>query len=127
MSELILEKETYEILGACFEVYRDKGHGFLEPVYPECMEIELALRHVPFTSQTSLPLNYKGVALKQTYRADLLCFGKVLVELKAVSHLIDEHRSQVLNYLRATGLSVGLLVNFGHHPRIEHERFVITR
>lgn len=127
MNKLKFEQETYAILGACFEVYKDKGHGFLEPVFQECLEIELALQKIPFEAQKVLPLSYKGVSLKQGYRADLICFGKVLVELKAVSRIIDEHRSQVLNYLHATGLEVALLINFGHFPKIEHERFVLTR
>jgi GxxExxY protein len=127
MSKLLLEDETYAILGACFAVYKDKGHGFLEPVYQECMEIELQQRGIPFTAQTLLPLTYKGVPLKQGYRADLICNGQILVELKAVSRIVDEHRAQLLNYLNATGIQVGLLVNFGHAPKIEHERFVLTR
>ena len=127
MSKLLLENETYAILGACFEVYKDKGHGFLEPVYQECLEIELKQRGIPFTAQTMLPLTYKGVSLKQGYRADLICYSQILVELKALSRIVDEHRAQVLNYLNATGIQVGLLVNFGHSPKIEHERYVLTR
>jgi GxxExxY protein len=127
MSKLLLEDETYAILGACFEVYKDKGHGFLEPVYQECLEIELKQRGIPFSAQIMLPLMYKGVPLKQGYRADLICNGQILVELKALSRIVDEHRAQVLNYLNATGIQVGLLVNFGHSPKIEHERYVLTR
>jgi GxxExxY protein len=127
MSKLLLEDETYAILGACFEVYKDKGHGFLEPVYQECLEIELKQRGIPFSAQIMLPLTYKGVPLKQGYRADLICNGQILVELKALSRIVDEHRAQVLNYLNATGIQVGLLVNFGHSPKIEHERYVLTR
>ena len=127
MGKLLFENETYAILGACFEVYKDKGHGFLEPVYQECLEIELRQRKIPFETQVILPLAYKGVPLRQGYRADLVCHGQILVELKAVSRIVDEHRAQVLNYLNATALSIGLLVNFGHAPKIEHERFVLTR
>ena len=125
MSKLILEKETYEILGACFDVYREKGCGFLEAVYQECLEIEFDLRGVPAKPLVTLPLSYKGRPLKKRYEADFVCYGKVLVELKAVSALADEHRAQVQNYLHATGLKVGLLVNFGHFPKVEHERFVL--
>ena len=125
MTKLIQEKETYEILGACFEVYREKGCGFLEAVYQECLAIEFVLRGVPARSLVPLPLTYKGKQLTKEYVSDFICFGTVLLELKAVSKLADEHRAQVQNYLHATGLRVGLLVNFGHCPLLEHERFVL--
>ena len=121
------KNETYQIIGACFEVYKEKGCGFLESVYQECMELELGLQNIPFVPKQSLRLSYKGRPLKHTYEPDLLCFGKVVVELKAVSALTDEHRAQLLNYLNATGLDVGLLVNFGHFPGLEYERFANTR
>ena len=123
--ELIHQNETYQILGACFEVYKDKGCGFLEAVFQECLEIEFELRAIPARSQVQLPLSYKGRPLRQRYIADFICFDKVLVEIKAVSKLTDEHRAQLQNYLHATGLKVGLLVNFGHFPKVEHERFVL--
>ena len=123
MSKLILEEETYQILGACFEVYREKGSGFLEAVYQECLELEFGLRGIPAKALVPLPLAYKERPLKKGYEADFVCYEKVLVEIKAVSQLTDEHRAQVLNYLNATGLKVGLLVNFGHFPLVEHERF----
>jgi hypothetical protein len=123
--KLILEKETYEILGACFEVYREKGCGFLEAVYQECLSLELELRGVPAQSAVPLALTYKGRSLKKGYEADFICYDKVLLEIKAVSALADEHRAQIQNYLHATGLKVGLLVNFGHYPKVEHERFVV--
>lgn len=125
MSKLMLEKETYEILGACFEVYKEKGGGFLEAVYQECLEIEFELRGLPARALVPLPLTYKERLLKKKYEADFICFDTVLVELKAVSKITDEHRAQVQNYLNATGLRVGLLVNFGHFPLVEHERFAL--
>ena len=125
MSKLLLEKETYEILGACFEVYKEKGCGFLEAVYQECLEIEFELRGLPARALVPLPLTYKERLLKKKYEADFICFDTVLVELKAVSKITDEHRAQVQNYLNATGLRVGLLVNFGHFPLVEHERFAL--
>jgi GxxExxY protein len=125
MSRLMLEKETYDILGACFEVYKEKGCGFLEAVYQECLEIEFELRGLPAQALVPLALTYKGRPLKKSYEADFICFGTVLVELKAVSKLADEHCAQVQNYLNATGLRVGLLVNFGHYPMVEHERFAL--
>lgn len=125
MSKLILEQETHRILGACFEVYKEKGCGFVEPVYQECLELELASQGIEFLAQREIGLSYKGRPLRQIYRADFVCFGKVLVEIKAVSALVDEHRAQLMNYLRAAGLKVGLLINFSHYPGVEHERFVI--
>ena len=122
-----LKNETYQILGSCFEVYNEKGCGFLEPVYQECLEIELGLQGIPFTAQKSLSLEYKGRTLKKTYAPDFICFGKVIVEIKAVSNIIDEHRAQLLNYLNATGMPVGLLVNFGHYPKLEYERLANTK
>lgn len=125
MNKLIHEELTYKILGACFEVYREKGCGFLEGVYQECLEYEFELQGLEARSLVQIPLSYKGRPLTKSYIADFVCFGQVLLELKAVSALIDEHRAQVQNYLHATGLRVGLLVNFGHYPKIEHERFVL--
>jgi GxxExxY protein len=87
--------------------------------------LELASQAIDFVAQKEIGLSYKGRTLKQTYRADFICFGKVIVEIKAVSGLTDEHRAQIMNYLRANGIRVGLLVNFGHYPGVEHERFVI--
>ena len=125
MVNLINETETYEILGACFEVYKTKGCGFLEAVFQECLEIEFQLRGIPARSQVPMGLESKGRPLRQGYVADFICFDRVIVELKAVSRLADEHRAQIQNYLHATGLKTGLLVNFGHYPKIEHERFVV--
>ena len=125
MTNLIHEKESYEILGACFEVYKDKGCGFLEGVFQECLVIEFALRRIPARAQVPMRLEYKGHPLKQSYIADFIGYDKVIVELKAVSKLADEHRAQIQNYLNATRLQLGLLVNFGHFPKVEHERFVL--
>jgi GxxExxY protein len=125
MGDLLYERESYEIRGAIFEVYREKGCGFLEPVYQECLEKEFRLRGVPFSSQCELRLTYKGEPLVQTYKADLICHDRIIVELKAVKEISPEHRAQVFNYLKATGLRLGLLVNFGHHPQVEIERIVL--
>lgn len=121
---LVFEEETYKLLGACFEVYKDKGCGFLEAVYQECLEIELGFQQLPFLPQSELQLTYKGKILKQRYVPDFICFDKIILEIKAVSKLADEHRAQVHNYLKATGYKVGMLVNFGHYPKVEHERIV---
>jgi len=126
-TELIFKEESYRIIGACFEVYREKGCGFLETVYQECMEIELQLQGVPFVARKSLALEYKGTPLRARYEPDFICFDQIILELKAVSELADEHRAQVLNYLKATGLRLGLLVNFGHYPKAQVERIVAER
>ena len=118
-------EESYAIIGACFEVYKEKGCGFLEPVYQDCLEIELRLRKVPFIAQLALPLFYKGIPLKHSYVPDFICFDKIVLEIKAVSQLADEHRAQVFNYLKATNHKLGLLVNFSHFPNIEYERIVL--
>jgi GxxExxY protein len=125
MSLLIYEKETYAVLGACFEVYKEKGCGFLESVFHECLGLEFALQNIPTLAQVPMTLTYKGRPLKQQYVADFVCFDKIIVEIKAVSRLVDEHRAQIQNYLHASRLRVGLLVNFGHFPKVEHERFVL--
>ena len=126
MSKLILEQETYRILGASFEVYKEKGCGFLEPVYQECLELEFGLQGIVFVPKPPVRLEYKGRPLQHAYQPDLICFSKVLVELKAASQIVDEHRAQVLNYLNATGVEVGLLVNFGHYPLLQYERIINT-
>jgi len=125
--ELIYKDECYAIVGGCFNVYKDKGCGFLEPVYQECMEIELAHLDIPFVPKPTLELIYRGRRLAKGYEPDLVCYGKIILELKAVDRLTDEHRAQVLNYLSATGFKLGLLMNFGHHPQLEWERIVNTR
>lgn len=125
--KLLFESESYQIIGACFEVYKEKGCGFLEPVYQECMEIELRLKGVPSVPQLSLNLEYKGCPLRSKYEPDFICYEKIILELKAVTKLADEHRAQVQNYLKATGFKLGLLANFGHYPKIELERIVAER
>ncbi len=122
---IIFKEESYAIMGACFEVYKEKGCGFLEQVYQECLEIELEMRGITFVPQQELSINYKGRPLKSKYVPDLLCYGKIIVELKAVKELCDEHRAQVHNYLKATGHRLGLLINFGHYPKVEYERIVL--
>ena len=124
MAEFIYGNETHALLGACFEVYKDKGSGFLESVFQECLELELTDRRIPFQMHPPLRLEYKGRTLRQTFQPDFICYDKVILEIKAVTKLADEHRAQVHNYLKATGLRIGLLVNFGHHPLVEHERIV---
>ena len=122
--EIVYNEESYAIIGACIDVYNDMGYGFAEPVYQECLEMEMVLRELPFFAQRPLELKYKGRRLEQFYKPDFICFDKILVEIKAVSELINEHRAQVHNYLKSTGLKLGLLINFGAHPKLIYERIV---
>lgn len=124
MVEIIFKEESYRIIGACFEVYNEMGCGFLEAVYQECLAIEFSEQNLPFFSQRPLELKFKDHLLQQKYVPDFVCFEKVIVEIKAVKELCDEHRAQVHNYLHATGYRLGLLVNFGHHPKLQYERIV---
>jgi GxxExxY protein len=124
MKTIIYKEESYLLIGACFEVYNEKGCGFLEPVYQECLSMEMALQQLPFAEQPPLQLSYKGLSLRQSCRPDFVCYEKIILEIKAVTHLNDEHRAQVHNYLKATGYKLGLLVNFGHHGELEYERIV---
>ncbi len=118
MNETILFKEeSYTIQGAIFEVYREMGCGFLEAVYQECLEMELARRSVPFVAQQQLQIHYKGEPLTQTYKPDLICYNQIIVELKTVKEIAPEHKAQVINYLKATGMKLGLLVNFATYPK----------
>ena len=125
MSQIIYPEQSYKIMGACFEVYKEKGCGFLEAVFQECLEMELTDQGIPFIAQQQLNLSYKGRPLKQTYAPDFVCYDNIILEIKAVSHLTDEHRAQVHNYLRATGHRLALLVNFGHFPKVESERIAL--
>ena len=120
--DLIFEEETYAIRGAIYEVYKTLGAGFLEAVYQEALELELAARGIPYKSQSEITINYKGTRLRQTYRADIICFDKVILELKAVKQLLPEHAAQLQNYLRATGTKLGLLVNFCSPNGVEVKR-----
>ena len=123
--ELIFKEECYSIIGACFEVYKEKGCGFLEAVYHECLAIEFSLQSIPANSQSILSLFYKQRLLTQKYIPDYICYDKIILEVKAVKSLSDEHRAQVHNYLRATGHKSGILANFGHYPQLEWERIVL--
>jgi GxxExxY protein len=124
---LLFADEAFRLRGAFFHVYRTMGSGFLEGVYQECLGIEFARRGIPHVAQKSLALTYEGVVLKQSYVADFVCFDCVVVELKAARTIAPEHRAQIINYLRATGMKLGLLVNFGATPQVEIERFALSK
>lgn len=117
--ELLYRDEAYRVIAACIAVHKDKGPGFTEPVYQDSLEIELELSGIPYDRQRNYQLRYRGRPLKHTYTPDVLCFDCIIVEIKAAKSLCDEHRAQVLNDLKATGHQLGLLVNFGSHPRLD--------
>ena len=122
---ILYAEEVFAIQGAIFEVSRHMGAGFLEAVYQECLAIEFRDARISFVALPPLALAYKGRPLRQTYQPDFVCFDRVIVELKAVRELAPEHQAQVLNYLKATGLCLGLLVNFGSAPKARIERFIL--
>ena len=125
MTELILKEEVYEIVGAAMEVYYKMGRGFLEPVYQEALQIELRRRRIPFKPHEEINLFYKGEQLNKKYIPDFLCFGQIIVELKVCEALGGRETSQLLNYLKASGNHLGLLINFGSSPRLEWKRYVL--
>ncbi len=119
------QQAGYDFMTAVFDVHKEMGAGFLEEVYRESLELELATRNIPFVSKPTLTLYYKGRPLQKKYQADLIVVGEILVELKAVKALLPEHDAQLINYLRATRKRVGYLVNFGAFPRLEWKRLVL--
>lgn len=127
MAELLYKNESYKIIGACFEVYNQKGFGFTEPVYQECLELEFELQGIPFIAQKEIQLEYKGTLLKQNFKPDFICYDKIIVEIKAVARLVDAHKAQALNYLNATDFDLALLVNFGEFPKLTYERFANSK
>jgi len=126
MTDLIYKQEAFDIIGACMEVHRELGSGFLEAVYHEALLIELKNRNIPFETNVKLQIEFKGQTLNKVYIADIICFDKIIIELKAMDGLIPEHESQVINYLKATGFDLGLLVNFGTKS-LQYKRLIYTK
>ncbi len=122
---MVYDEECYAIRGALYEVYSVLGTGFSEEVYQEALERELKLRGIPHESQVPLRIDYKGCLLDKTYRADLVCYGKIILELKAVKALLPEHEAQIINYLKATKMRLGFLVNFCHYPKADIKTYVV--
>jgi len=118
---IIYKEESYKIIGACMEVHKELGCGFLEPVYQEALEREFLLQSITFEREKKLNIPYKGVNLDKYYEADFVCYGKIIIELKALSELLPEHIAQTINYLKATNYHLGLLVNFGSES-LEYKR-----
>ena len=122
---IIYKEESYKIVGAAFKVYNGLGPGFLEAVYQEALEIEFQRQGIPYEREKDIKIFYDGIELKQSYRADFVCYDKIIVELKAVSSLDDTHHAQVYNYLHATGFKLGILLNFGYSEGLEKDRIVL--
>jgi GxxExxY protein len=125
MSELLFEKESYAIRGAAFEVYNEMGSGFTEGIYDECMQIVFEDEHISFDAQPSVPVYFRKRQLKKRFVPDFICYGTIVVEIKAIDRLTGRERSQMLNYLKATGYKLGFLINFGSKEKIEIERVVL--
>jgi GxxExxY protein len=121
--KILYKDESYKIIGAALSVYNEIGSGFLEAVYQEAIEKEFCLQNIPYKREVSFPIYYKGELLSKNYIADFVCYDKMIVELKAVSSLSPEHKAQVINYLKASKLELGLLVNFGE-SKLKYERLV---
>ena len=123
MDKIVFKEESYKIIGACMEVHKTLGCGFLESVYQEALAIEFRHQRIPFEQEKELTITFKGIKLDRKYYADFVCYGKIILETKAVKELCDNHRAQIINYLKATKMKLGLLVNFGE-PSLKYERFV---
>jgi GxxExxY protein len=128
---LLFEEKSYNIIGAAMAVHKELGQGFLEAVYQEAMEKEFSCRNIPFTREALIPIYYKKEKLKKSYIADFICYNEIIVELKALSALTSEHQAQLINYLTATRLNLGILFNFGktslEYKRIVNEKSVSIR
>lgn len=124
--KIIFKEESYAVMGACFEVYKEKGPGFIEPIYHECLELEFDATKLPAVSKPRLQIEYKVGKLKHRPEPDFVCFGKLNLEIKAVRTLNDQHRAQLLNYLRATRMELGILVNFCSVGDLQYERILKT-
>jgi GxxExxY protein len=121
--DLLFKDEVYRIIGAAMEVHKVLGCGFLEAVYQEALELEFQFQQIPYKREAKLKIYYKGHLLNKFYEADFICYDSVIVELKALSALTSDHESQLLNYLKATGMKVGLLINFGEKS-LKYKRMV---
>jgi len=121
---IIQKEECFKIIGACFEVHNELGCGFLEAVYQEALAWELEERKIPFEQEKILDIYYKGKLLKKKYVADFVCYSNIIIELKALGSLTSDHDAQVLNYLKATGIKPGILVNFGE-TSLKYKRLVL--
>ena len=122
----MFKDEGYKLMGAAFEVYNQLGYGMAEEIYQQSLEIELALRGIPFQPKAELIPFYKGNLLQTRYKPDLVVFGGIVVELKAVADLISDHEAQLFNYMRIARQVVGYLINFGHKGELQWKRFILS-
>ena len=123
---MIYKEEAYKIIGAAMAVHTELGPGFLEAVYQEALTIEFELREIPFKKEVLLPVTYKGYPLENKYKADFICYDKIIVETKAINEICGSHEAQVVNYLKATGYKLGILINFGEES-LNYKRMVKER
>jgi len=125
LKSIMFKQEGYELIGAAFEVYNELGFGLLEEIYQQAMELELASRNIPFDSKKEQKVYYKQKKLDKVYVPDLFVYNGIMAELKAVKEINDEHRAQLMNYMRITNTKVGYLINFGKPEQLDWERFII--
>ena len=124
MSEILYKDESYTIIGKCFEVHNNLGSGFLEIVYKDALEYEFRKSNIPYQREVEYEVNYKGIILPHKFFADFVVYDKIILEVKAVSHIVDEHIAQTINYLKVSGNRLGLLVNFGE-LKLTYKRLVL--
>jgi len=124
IDNFLYKNETYVIIGACMEVHKNLGNGFLEAVYQEALSIEFTTRNIPFEKEKQLYIYYKDMQLSKRYIADFICYNNIIIELKATESIIKEHVSQLINYLHATNNKIGLLINFGSNS-LEYKRIIV--
>ena len=124
--KMLFKKESYQIIGAAMEVHRQLGCGFVEAVYQEALEKEFQLRGIPYEREKELNITYKGITLSKTFKTDFICYDKIILELKSVKEFTDEHHAQIYNYLKASNLELGILINFGE-ASIDYQRVPASR
>ena len=126
LERILFKKEVFEIIGAAIEVHKELGSGFLESVYEEAMTIEATKKEIPFQTQVKIPIQYKDQTLKKEFIADCIAFDKIIIEFKCIAKLSRVEEAQIINYLKATGMKVGLLINFGSMNKLEWKRYILT-
>ena len=122
----LYKDRMYQIIGAAMSLYNELGSGYSEPIYQECLSILCSEKDIPWEREKSLKMYYHGVELEKTYKADFVCFEDIIVELKAVSELLSEHRAQLFNYMRITNTRFGILINFGETQRLHAEKYMFN-
>lgn len=125
-SGILYKDESYLIIGAAMEVHKVLGCGFIEPVYQDALAVELSNRNIPFEKEKEITIAYKDTVLSKTFRADFICYNKIILELKAVSGFTDEHYAQIYSYLKASNMDLGILINFGN-ASLEYQRIPASK